>query len=146
MCIRDRFAILDTDAHHGDGTRELLMDDGDSLHFCICYRDFTSHDGTKVDVSYGGREYVEIVEEDFVPRAAKFRPDLVFWYFGHDTHIGDYGDIGLTIKDYVETAQVVKELAEDVSSGKLVVVLGGGSLPEVAREATLAIIKELLKA
>jgi len=41
---------------------------------------------------------------------------------------------------------VVKRLAEDVCRGKLVVVLGGGSLPEVAREATLAIIRELLKA
>jgi len=147
---RLRFAILDTDAHHGDGTRELLIDDMDSLHFCVCDRDFVSQDGTKIDVSYWsryrGREYVEIVEEEFVPRAAEFKPDLVFWYFGHDTYIGDYGDIGLTIKDYVATARVVKRLAEDVCRGKLVVVLGGGSLPEVAKEATLAIIRELLKA
>jgi acetoin utilization deacetylase AcuC-like enzyme len=141
-----RFAILDTDAHHGDGTRELLMEDGDSLHFCICDRDFVSHDGTKIDVSYWNREYVEIVEKYFVPKAMKFKPDLISWYFGHDTHVGDYGDIGLTIKDYVRIAQVVKRLAEDISNGKLVVVLGGGSLPEIAREATLAVIKELLKA
>jgi acetoin utilization deacetylase AcuC-like enzyme len=141
-----RFAILDTDAHHGDGTRELLMEDGDSLHFCICDRDFVSHNGTKIDMSYWNREYVEIVEKHFVPKAMKFKPDLIFWYFGHDTHVGDYGDIGLTIKDYVRIAQVVKRLAEDISNGKLVVVLGGGSLPEIAREATLAVIKELLKA
>jgi acetoin utilization deacetylase AcuC-like enzyme len=144
---RIKVAILDTDAHHGDGTRELLMEDKDSLHFCICDRDFISHDGTKIDVSYWGREheYVKIVEEEFVPRVMKFRPSLVFWYFGHDTHIGDYGDIGLTVKDYVKIAQVVKELAAVVSDEKLVVVLGGGSLPQIAKEATLAIIKELLK-
>ena len=47
-----RFAILDTDAHHGDGTREIFLDDPDILHVCICGREFESPDGTKVDVGF----------------------------------------------------------------------------------------------
>ena len=31
-----RFAIVDTDAHHGDGTRQLVQDDPEVLHLCFC--------------------------------------------------------------------------------------------------------------
>ena len=47
-----RFAILDTDAHHGDGTRELFLDDPDILHVCFCGTEYESPDGTKVDVGF----------------------------------------------------------------------------------------------
>ena len=45
-----RFAILDTDAHHGDGTRDLTEGDPAVLHVCICGASYTSPDETKVDV------------------------------------------------------------------------------------------------
>ena len=46
-----RFAILDTDAHHADGTREIFQGDPDVLHICFCGTDYESADGTKVDVA-----------------------------------------------------------------------------------------------
>src|SRR5208337_4210910 len=45
-----RFAIVDTDAHHGDGTRQLIQDDPEVLHICFCDVDYHSPDGSKVDV------------------------------------------------------------------------------------------------
>ncbi len=137
-----RFAIIDTDAHHGDGTRQLVAE-LDVLHYCICDRNFASGDGLKIDVSYLENDYFEAVEE-FCDLCRSYEPDLIFWYFGHDTHVGDYGDIGMTVSDYRRIAEMVKNLAEDVCSGKLVVVLGGGSDPDIARESTLAIIDVLL--
>jgi len=47
-----RFAILDTDAHHGDGTRDLFQNDPDILHVCLCGTNYESPDGTKVDAAY----------------------------------------------------------------------------------------------
>uniref|UniRef100_A0A7J2TIR6 Histone deacetylase n=1 Tax=Archaeoglobus fulgidus TaxID=2234 RepID=A0A7J2TIR6_ARCFL len=135
-----KIAIIDTDAHHGDGTRELLR--GNVLHFCICDADYESRDGLKIDRSYFSNDYFNCVEE-FVERCNIFVPDLIFWYFGHDTHVGDYADIGMTVEDYVRIARILKRCAEKICSGKLVTVLGGGSLPEVARDSTLAIIREL---
>lgn len=44
-----RFAILDTDAHHGDGARELTMGDKDVLHVCFCSIDKVEDGGTKVE-------------------------------------------------------------------------------------------------
>jgi acetoin utilization deacetylase AcuC-like enzyme len=140
---KKKIAIIDTDAHHGDGTRELVAD-MDVLHFCICGNDYISDDGLKIDVSYYRNNYMSAVER-FASNARKYCPELIFWYFGHDTHIGDYGDIGLTVRDYIQIAEVLKDLAAELCDEKLVVVLGGGSIPEVARESTLGIIDVLLR-
>ncbi len=139
-----RVAVIDTDAHHGDGTRELIKNDASFLHYCICPTSYESRDGLKIDVSYFTTNYNRAVR-DFENYVAKFKPDMVIWYFGHDTHQGDYGDLGLTVRDYTEHARIMKETAEKHSDGKLVVVLGGGSVSGIARESSLAIIRELLK-
>jgi len=135
-----RFAILDTDAHHGDGTRELFEDDPDILHVCVCGRGYESPDGTKVDLKFpdpsgGGTRndaYFDLVARAFPGRVRRFRPDLLFWYFGFDTHRGDYGDIGLTGPCYWNLAVLMRDLAGEVCGGRLLVVLGGGSRTELA--------------
>ena len=138
-----RFAILDTDAHHGDGTRELFLEDPGILHVCFCGREYESPDGTKVDVECPdasergtGRPvndvYLDRVAREFPPRVRRFRPDLLFWYFGFDTHLGDYGDIGLTGPCYWDIARRMRDLAREVCGGKLEVVLGGGSQTRLA--------------
>ena len=139
-----RVAVIDTDAHHGDGTRELVKKDSSFLHYCVCTSSYESPDGLKVDVSYFTTPYHSAVE-GFAERLERFEPDILIWYFGHDTHAGDYGDIGLTVEDYRRTARLLKNLAAEFCEEKLVVVLGGGSIPEIARESTLAIIRELLR-
>ncbi|MGA6994297.1 MAG: hypothetical protein WBX50_10415 [Candidatus Deferrimicrobiaceae bacterium] len=150
-----RFAILDTDAHHGDGTRDLFRDDPDILHVCLCGTNYESPDGTKVDVdcsSPGGSGrtersmneiYFDLVERQIPTRVRKFRPDLIFWYFGFDTHEGDYGDIGLTGPCYWNIASLMRDLAEEVCGGKLEVVLGGGSHTRLATCLIPPIIERL---
>ena len=141
-----RFAILDTDAHHGDGTRDLLENDPDVLHVCFCSIESSSADDTKVDVvSPGGywgswgkgdrdvdQLYANKVVEEFGPRVADFKPDLIFWYFGFDTHKGDYGSLGLSKKCYVDIALFMRKTAEEITDGRLEVVLGGGSRTDLA--------------
>jgi acetoin utilization deacetylase AcuC-like enzyme len=150
-----RFAIVDTDAHHGDGTRELLRGDPDVLHICFCGTDYESPDGTKVDVSCpgpweegGGGEsrndlYVDLVGRHAAHRVRDFRPDLLFWYFGFDTHQGDYGDIGLTGPCYWKIADLMTGLADEVCGGRLEVVLGGGSQRRLATSLIPPIIQRL---
>ncbi len=138
-----RFAIVDTDAHHADGTREIFRDDSDVLHICFCSADFESKDGTKVDVACpipsegGGSEamndaYFDLVARNADDRVGTFKPDFLFWYFGFDTHEGDYADIGLSGPCYWSIAVLMKELAEKACGAKLEVVLGGGSQRQLA--------------
>jgi acetoin utilization deacetylase AcuC-like enzyme len=149
-----RFAILDTDAHHGDGTRELFLGDPDILHVCICGAEYESPDGTKVDVGFpddrgsaAGRPvndaYLDRVAHAFPGRVRRFRPDLLFWYFGFDTHQGDYGDIGLTGPCYWEIARLMRDLAGEACGGKLAVVLGGGSHTKLATYLIPPVIERL---
>ncbi len=147
-----RVAILDTDAHHGDGTRDLVEADPDVLHVCVCGSDYASPDGTKVDVaapdpwSLNGspdEAYLELVRQAFPARAERFRPDLLVWYFGFDTHRGDYGDLGLTSAAYLGIADVMLETAGRVCGGKLLVVLGGGSRTDLATRLIPPIIAQL---
>jgi acetoin utilization deacetylase AcuC-like enzyme len=150
-----RFAILDTDAHHGDGTRDLFSKDPDILHVCICGVDYESRDGTKVDVAYPSLWgkwrndrpmndiYFDLVERHFPPRVSAFKPDLIFWYFGFDTHRGDYGDIGLTGPCFFQITDLMLELAKKECGGKLAVVLGGGSHTQLATSLIPPVIERL---
>ncbi len=150
-----RFAILDTDAHHADGTRDIFRGDPDVLHVCFCGTDYESADGTKVDVACPGpwedREshrpmndkYFDLVAQNAPRRVSQFQPDLLFWYFGFDTHQGDYADIGLSGPCYWKIADLMKELAEKVCGGKLEVVLGGGSHQRLATYLIPPIIERL---
>lgn len=150
-----RFAIVDTDAHHADGTREIFRGDPDLLHICFCGTDYESPDGTKVDVACPSpwaeaerkrpvnEAYFDLVARSVPDRVRRFGPDLLFWYFGFDTHRGDYGDIGLTGPCYWNIADLMTDLAGDVCGGKLEVVLGGGSQQRLATSLIPPIIERL---
>ncbi len=157
LCVK-RFAILDTDAHHGDGTRDLIKEDPDVLHVCMCSSRYESPDRTKVDVPAPGRpwyalrtdlgndvntEYAESAKRAFEPLVRNFKPELIFWYFGFDTHQGDYGDIGLGLEAYLLIAKMVRDLAEEICDGRLEVVLAGGSRSDIARHVIPPIIRVL---
>jgi acetoin utilization deacetylase AcuC-like enzyme len=144
-----RFAIVDTDAHHGDGTRELIQDDPEVLHLCFCGTDHTSPDGTKVDRDVYrlgwkadvNRLYVDTVRRE-LPRIAQFQPDLLVWYYGFDTHADDYGSIGLTEDCFLEICDLMLAAADELDL-PFQVVLGGGSMSHLAATTIPAIIGRL---
>lgn len=147
-----RVAILDTDAHHGDGTRDLVAADPGVLHVCVCGMDFLSPDGTKIDVAAPDpwaldgspdQAYLDLVRASFSGRAREFRPELIVWYFGFDTHRGDYGDLGLTATAFLGIADLMVATATETCHGKLLVVLGGGSRTDLATRLIPPIIARL---
>ena len=143
-----RLAIVDTDAHHGDGTRQLIRDDPEVLHLCFCGSSFRSQDGTKIDVNvqrlHGGdpnAQYVDLVRQH-LPLVAQFQPDLLLWYYGFDTHQDDYGSIGLSEDAYFQICELMIASAADLQV-PLQVVLGGGSLSQLATATIPEIIRRL---
>jgi len=142
-----RVAILDTDCHHGDGTRSFFLEDPEVLHVCFCHSDWVNPDGTKVDVavpfSTGDEEYLRRVEQEFCSRAKDFGPALIFHNFGHDTCDGDYGDRGLSPEFFPRLAERIKELAEEVSQGRYVIITHGGARKDVAERIFPEIVRLL---
>jgi acetoin utilization deacetylase AcuC-like enzyme len=127
-----RFAILDTDAHHGDGTWEIFEADPDVLYVCFC-SDPNREKNNKVNIHVPHRvmdeEYLGIVRNNF------FRVILNrdFWNWGYDGTQGDYGDIGLTPDFHILLAKELKGVANKICRGRFIVVLCGGSRRDLAR-------------
>jgi acetoin utilization deacetylase AcuC-like enzyme len=144
-----RFAIADTDAHHGDGTRQLLQNDPEVLHLCFCGSDYRSPDGSKVDVdvySLAWRgdvntRYVDAVRRH-LPLILQFHPHLLVWYYGFDTHADDYGALGLTEDAFFQICDLMLEASAEMEV-PLQVVLGGGSLSHLAANTIPEIIRRL---
>lgn len=130
-----RFAIGDTDPHHGDGTWNIFQDDEDVLYVCFCHGSHPSQNNN-VDISIPFRisdeEFLAKVEESILNLAVEFEPQLIFWNFGYDGTQGEYGDIGLSRDCHSKLAKVFKTAAETACKGRLVVVLCGGSSREIA--------------
>ncbi len=144
-----RLALVDTDAHHGDGTRQLVQNDPEVLHLCFCGTDYRSPDGTKVDVDVynmssdqpPGRQYVDAVAH-YLTLVPPFKPDLLLWYYGFDTHADDYGSLGLREDSYFRICDLMIDTAAAMGV-PLQVVLGGGSLPYIAANTIPEIIRRL---
>ena len=143
-----RFLLLDTDAHHGDGDRDVLKGDENTLHICFCWRDLKENGGTKICVNVrdtkGDEWYLEKVRSMF-PEITDFQPEMIIHFLGHDTHWNDYGSLGLSEKFYIELAEELKLLAEEVCDGKYVIMDGGGANREVGMYIWPRIIKILRK-
>jgi acetoin utilization deacetylase AcuC-like enzyme len=130
-----RFAVLDTDSHHGDGTRDIFSNDPDVLHVCFC--SMNHDDGTNVDIaipySTTDEEYLSRLNSEFTPRIADFKPEIIFWEFGYDATSGDYGSKGLSVDCHSGIASIVKKAADSVCHGRMVAILCGGSRRDIAR-------------
>jgi len=94
-----RIAIVDFDAHHGDGTEELLRDEPNALTFSIhdsTIFPWTGHTESPdqgvfnrpLAAESGDQELLASID-DFTRIATEFEPDLVFVAMGADGHITD---------------------------------------------------------
>ncbi len=130
-----RFAILDTDCHHGDGTRDIFQDDDDVLHICLCSQNYAN--GSKVDIAIpyhvSDKEYLSKLEAELMPRITRFKPELIFWEFGYDATRGDYGSKGLSPDCHPKIANIVTKAADRICHGRAVAILCGGSRRDIAR-------------
>ena len=144
-----RVAIVDTDCHHADGTRDIFSGDEDVLHVCFCYSDY-SDTGNNVDVRIpyrsSDKEYLSKVREEFIPRVEEFKPEYIFWEYGYDATIGEYGDKGLTRECHPVLAGIFKEAADSICQGRMIAILCGGSGRTVATYTIPRIIDCLAQA
>ncbi len=141
-----RLAIIDTDAHHGDGTWDIFEEDPDLLYACLCPgASEERRRKVNIHVPRGAADdgYLGLVTEEFVPRAIDFRPECIFWNWGYDGTQGEYGDMGLTPDCHVRVARELVRLAGTVCSGRLIVVLCGGSRRDLARRLIPGVIGAL---
>lgn len=142
-----RLAIIDTDAHHGDGTWELFESNPTVLYICFCSGSSQERNhNVNIHVPFRVRDsgYLALARDTFLRWVKVFQPEIIFWNWGYDGTIGEYGDIGLSPEFHVQMAREIGELAHEVCSGRLIVILCGGSRRDYANVLIPQIIEILL--
>jgi len=158
----ERFLLLDHDVHFGNGTSDIYYHDPSVLYISLHQDPRTIYPGTgftwqigegkgegyNVNVPLppgtGDDTYLFALNEVFVPLAEEFRPHVIISNGGSDPHFADMlGNLGLTVKGFFNIARVVRETAEKVCNGRLVLVPGSGYNPEVLPPCWYALIADV---
>jgi acetoin utilization protein AcuC len=139
-----RFLIIDLDVHHGNGTQDIYFDDQTVLNLSFHQDGRTLYPGTgglemigreeaagyTINLPFppgtGGASYLKAFEEIVPPITRQFKPEIIVYQSGVDTHHADpLADLNLTYQTYYHLAQRMSELSHETCK-KLLVLLGGG--------------------
>ena len=135
-----RVAILDWDAHHGNGTQDIFWSDP-SVLYCSMHQwplypgtgaaSERGEHGTIVNVPLAagddGAVFREALTLAVLPHIEAFRPDLILISAGFDAHWRDpLADLNLTEADFGWATTRLMGVAERVCSGRIVSLLEGG--------------------
>jgi acetoin utilization deacetylase AcuC-like enzyme len=139
----ERVLIVDWDVHHGNGTQDIIYEDGNVLFFSTHQSPWYPGTGAANETGEGkgtgkiincplpagsGRaELAAAFREQLLPAAEAFHPDLVLISAGFDSRINDpLGQFRLTDTDFKELTGLLLDIAAKHSNGRLVSILEGG--------------------
>ena len=127
-----RYAVIDTDAHQGNGTHGLFAGDDRvftySIHVGRNYPAVKTPGDLDVELprNVHGTDYLEQLEATLAPALDEAAPDFVFWISGADPHVNDrFGQMQLTDADLKARDRHVLEQVT-VLGVPLVLLYGGG--------------------
>ena len=138
-----KILIVDWDYHHGNGTEWVFYDDPTVLVFsthalyAFPRTGAANRIGTgkgqgfniNVPLSHGAgdKEILKAFNEQLLPAANKFRPDLVLVSAGFDSRQDDpLGDFTVTDTGFAELTRLIMAIATKYSNSRLVSTLEGG--------------------
>lgn len=157
----ERIAIVDVDAHHGNGTEAIFLSDPGVLTISIHQdRSFpvetgsveTVGDGqargTNVNVNLpagtGDPGFLDAVDRIVCPILRQFRPELVIVACGVDASLFDpLSRLGVTAAGFAAVAERLLAVAEESCAGRLVSIQEGGYSHVYAPFCWLAVIETI---
>lgn len=157
----DRVIIIDFDVHHGNGTQATFYDNPQVLYVSTHQSPFypgtgsleetgiAAGQGTTINIPLpagsGDAEYLPIFEQIVAPAARRFNPQFILVSAGYDLHWAD--DIALmqvSVSGFAQMVSIIKGLADELCSGRLVFSLEGGYNLQVLPYAVKATFDVLL--
>jgi len=153
----ERVAIVDIDAHHGNGTQEIFLAEPDvlyvSFHEWPLYPGTGRADETGIGAAAGtnlnlplpagttGDVYLRAMDRAVEPLLARFAPDWLLVSAGFDAHRDDpITGLGLTAGDY---GALVARLVGHAPPGRIVAYLEGGYSLHGLRDSVAATLPVL---
>jgi acetoin utilization deacetylase AcuC-like enzyme len=126
-----KILIMDFDVHHGNGTQDIFFDRKDILYQSFHLSPHYPGTGDITEVGEGeGEGYTinapliygngvnsvtKILDEIFLPVAKQFKPDLIIFSAGYDSHHADpLGGLKLTANFYGEIIKKYQEIQSKI--------------------------------
>ena len=136
----DRVAVLDFDVHHGNGTQDLLWNEGRSLfassHQMPLYpgsgavHETGAHDNilnAPLAPMSGGEEMKRAWGDIILPAVDDFAPDLIIISAGFDAHAADpLANLNWSTEDFAWLTHAICDVADAHAKGRVVSTLEGG--------------------
>lgn len=157
-----RIAIIDTDAHAGNGTAEYFYDDPRVLFIDMHQDPHTLYPGTGFVADIGSGKgtgftvnvplpanasydsYYRIFGEIVEPLVREFQPQIIIRNGGSDPHSDDgLTDLGLPVRGFSMIGEKIKLLADELCSGRELDLIASGYNKRILPSAWLALISGL---
>ena len=136
----ERVAIVDFDAHHGNGSQQIFWSDR-TVMYCSTHEmplypgtgsilergEYDNVVNAPLRAGDGGEMFCEAFEIAILPRLQKFAPDLIVISAGFDAHRMDpLANLNLSEADFGWATRKIMDVADLRSAGKVISVLEGG--------------------
>ena len=154
-----KVAIIDFDAHHGNGTQDIFQDDPRVGFFSFHQEGIFPGSGGLDEAclvekrvinlplpAYCGNEIFDPINLQILePWLAYFQPEMIFVSAGFDGHFDDpLTALNFSSSGFYEISKDLIKLAETYSQGRILFVLEGGYAPESLADNTQAVLCALV--
>jgi acetoin utilization deacetylase AcuC-like enzyme len=138
-----RIAIIDFDAHHGNGTQGLFYNNKSVMY--ISFHQYPHYPGTgnldetgtgegegfNMNFPFASRtgeeDYLAAFRDIIIPVMERFKPELFLVSAGYDSHLLDQlSSLNLTEESYYKIMCVISYLSSKYSGGRTGILLEGG--------------------
>jgi len=155
-----RVAVLDFDAHHGNGTQEIFWNDPDVLYVSVHEYPFYPGSGSPAErgggagegatlnvplaAGTGDAEMLDALRSAALPAVRRFSPDFLLLSAGFDAHRADpLANLEMTEGGFGDVGRLVMDAAADICGGRTAAVLEGGYDLPALRGSFRAFFREM---
>ncbi len=138
-----RILIVDYDVHHGNGTQGAFYDRADVFYISTHRYPFYPGTGARkeegegkgkgftLNIPFSGgqgdEEYLKAFDQEIIPTARDFKPDIILVSAGYDAHrLDPLGGMNVTAEGFARMTAMIRTVADQYCDGKMVMVLEGG--------------------
>lgn len=150
----ERVAILDFDAHHGNGTEDIFRDEPRVLYCSTFQHPFYPNSPladrpnlvhSKLRAGAYSEEFHQAVDDQWLPAIDDFRPQMILVSAGFDAHFeDDMASLNLLDVDYAWVTERIMDAATRHCGNRVVSVLEGGYVMNALGRSAAAHIKVLM--
>ena len=156
-----KIAVVDWDVHHGNGTEACFYDNPNVLTISLhqdnlfpqnsgSYQEVGAGEGLGKNINIplaagcGDGAYQYAFEKIVIPALKNFKPELIFVACGFDSSIEDpLGRMMLHAESYAKLTKMLKDVAEEYCSKRLIIVHEGGYNPMTTPYLGLSVVETL---